>query len=191
MKKTPIVAILVVTVFFVVSSAGADHPTRDFRSLVPLAHELELVARHVHKEGERQAHHGNRREAYALNRLHRLNESAAHFHDEVERYSRNPRHTESDFRVLVNTYYEARYAMRGLHAFDHLYDDFDQVTRLMRRLVNVYSGYGNYFPRNHRGYGSNHGYDSRYEDEYDQDEYDYEEDESDHDHDDDDDDNDD
>ena len=188
MKKTSIFAVFLAIVFFVAASAArADHTARDFRRLVPLAHELELAAQHVHHEGERQAHHGNRREAFALARLHRLNEAAAHFHHEVERYSRNPRHTESDFRLLVNAYHEARYAMRGLHAFDHVYDDFDQVTRLMRRLVNVYSGYGNYFPRNHHNYGDNHRNDSRYNDRYEpryEEDYDYEEEDHDYENDD-------
>ncbi len=183
MKKQLVFAMIFVLSLFAGQVARADHPDRDFQDLVGVAHELELKAAHAHEEAEQQAHHGNRREAYALTKLHDLNQAAAHFHDQLERNFRNPNHTERDFRNLVNAFYQARYAMRGLHAFDHVYNDFAQVGQLMRQMVNIYSPYEYAFNRYNRyGHGNyrDRDYGDRYR-HYDEDDQ-YEEDDHEHDH---------
>jgi hypothetical protein len=172
-KKVLFVIIAAVAVIFAGSAVQAyDDFGNRYQRIIPLAHELELAAENAHLEAERQAHHGNRREAYALERLHRLHEAAAHFHDEVEKKFRNPSHSERDFRILVSSFYDARSAMRGLHAFDHVYHDFGKVEQVMRGLVRVYSRYGNYYTSNRFGFRNQHHY--GYDDDYDDhDDYDY------------------
>lgn len=121
------------------------------------AHRLEDAARHVHRQAERLAHHGNWREERALIAMHELEERADHFHRQVERYRQDPRHTAADFRALQDAYYRAEASLRGLHAYEHVYRDFGDVARLMDRLTALYTGwmapYGGY----RQGYGYGHG----------------------------------
>lgn len=111
---------------------------------------------HVHKSAEAYAHHGGKRERRALKALHRLDRQARHFHEQVERYYQDPYHTEEDYRRLMRAYHEARRAMRGLHAFEHIYDDFYHVEELIHELAYYYEERDHY-----RGHDDEHGYDER------------------------------
>lgn len=74
--------------------AAASHPAlgpppaATFGRLHDLAAELAESAAQLHHAAEAQAHRVGRQEGHALLRLHTLDERAAHFLDEVERYGR-------------------------------------------------------------------------------------------------------
>ncbi len=142
----------VLTILFLsfTSLALANHPQSNrFERVRLLAHELEEAAKHVHHQAEESAHHLSDPEEHALQRLHDLEKKAAHFHNEVEEDYQNPRHTEKDFRKLVETYYRALGAMNYLHSYNHIYRDFERVSDLMQQLMRLYGGYG---------YSYGHGY---------------------------------
>lgn len=132
--------------------AAARHPGYDdMEEVKRLAHEVDRAARHLHRSAEAEAHHFDRRESYALEHLHFLEDAARHFHAEVERYYRDPRHTERDFHRLYAAYRDAVDTFGFLHAYDHLYRDLRRVERPMERLAAYYGvgpRYGDY-----RGHG--------------------------------------
>ena len=134
------------------ATAQARHPDLGQSDrMKELAHELEEAAHHVHETAEEYAHHYG--ESRALKALHRLDRQARHFHREVERYYQNPHHTEKDYRKLVRAFHKARRAMRHLHTYEHVYDDFYRVEVLLGDLAY-------YYERNHH-YRENdyeHGY---------------------------------
>ncbi len=141
-------------------AAWGEHPRYDQMAHVKnLAHQLEEATHHVHKTAERSAHHRGRSERAALRSLHRFAQRARHFHRQAERYTRNPYHTEADFRRLVDAFYQARSGIRYLHTFDHVREDFHRAEDSMDELVDYYGGYGSY---RHGGYDDHHhGYDRR------------------------------
>lgn len=154
MNIKPIYPIALLGALVATTAAWASHPSPGQMARVrALAHELEDAAHHVHAAAERSAHHYSRAESDALKKLHRLDDRARHFHREVERYYRDPYHTERDFERLIDAFYEARYAMHYLHAFDHVREDFYQVERLVNRLADYYGGYAYW-----RGHGGHHRY---------------------------------
>lgn len=150
--------ILIIAAFVVLAATAQARPP-DFNSpnrIKYLAHDLEEAVHHIHRAAEANAHHYGRREDRALKALHDLDREARHFHQRVERYYRNPHHTDQDYRKLLRTYHNARRAMRGLHAFDHVYDDFRHVEVLMGDLAYYYGGYDRY-----RAHDDDDGYDGR------------------------------
>ncbi len=116
-----------------------------------LAHQLQKAAHHAHEAAEEYAHHYG--ESRVLKTLHRLDRQARHFHRQVERYYQNPHHTQKDYRKLVRDIRKARRAMRRLHTYEHVYDDFDRVEVLMDDLAYYYRGNDHY-----REHDYEHGY---------------------------------
>lgn len=112
-----------------------------------LAHEVDDRAEHVHREAERQAHHGDRWERQALSDLHRLAERAEHFHRQLERWNQNPSHTRSDYYSVVSAFNQADRSLRYAHSFRHIRQDFETVRRAIGELNYYYRG----------GYDDGHG----------------------------------
>lgn len=110
-----------------------------------IAHEVEEAARHVHREAERQAHHGDSNERRALADLHGLEQAADHFHSQVERYRQDPYHTEQDYYRLNSAYDQARATIHYAHAYEHVLQDFRRVGNLIQELRRYYRGdHGNW-----------------------------------------------
>ncbi len=107
-----------------------------------LAHELAEAMHHMHETAEEYAHHYG--ESRVLKTLHRLDRRARHFHRQVERYYQNPHHTQKDYWKLVRDIRKARRAMRRLHTYEHVYDDFNRVEVLMDDLAYYYRGNDHY-----------------------------------------------
>lgn len=126
------------------SCRGRDG-NRNWERVKQIAHEVEEATRHVHREAERQAHHGDYDERRALADLHRLEEAAAHFHRQVESYRQDPSHTEQDYYKLNNAYEQARATIRYAHAYEHVLQDFRRVGNLIQELRRYYrGGHGNW-----------------------------------------------
>ncbi len=145
--------ILIIAAFLgLAATAQARNP--DFGQsdrIKELAHELAEAVHHVHETAEEYAHHYG--ESRVLKALHRLDRQARHFHRQVERYYQNPHHTQKDYRKLVRDIRKARRAMRRLHTYEHVYDDFDRVEVLMDDLAYYYRGNDHY-----REHDYEHGY---------------------------------
>lgn len=109
-----------------------------WENVKPLAHEVDQAAEHVHREAERQAHHGDYWEQRALSDLHALAEAAEHFHTQVERYRQDPGHTRSDFYKLLSACRRAESSFDNAHAFHHVREDFHRVRRLIGELEDAY-----------------------------------------------------
>lgn len=129
--KNPVVATLALV--GLATAAWAYHPEqRQMERVKAAAHDLEQAARHVHQRAARD----HRR---ALNDLEK---QARHFHRQVEKYQRDPRHTERDFEALVNVYHRAFDELH--HVESHVRDDFRDVEAHMQTLMDFYGGRGNW-----------------------------------------------
>lgn len=105
-----------------------------------LAHQIENQARHVHQMAEQNAHHGDWWEERALRDLHVLENSATHFHAQVESWWSEPSHTRHDYERLVRDYRTARRSFRYLHAYRHIVGDFRELGYLIEELQSYYEG---------------------------------------------------
>ncbi len=99
-----------------------------------LAHQVEEKARHVHREAESRAHHGDYRERRALADLHALEQKAAHFHRQVESYRRDPGHTRHDLQSLIRAFNAADNSLRWAHFNQHVRHDFETVRGSLQQL---------------------------------------------------------
>lgn len=128
-----------------------------------LAHEVETQARHIHREAESRAHHGDYRERQALADLHALEEKAAHFHRQVESNRQDPRHTYEDFHELRRGFDAADRSLRGAHFDVHVRGDFEEVRRRLDELDWAYrrGGHGDPHDDPHHGdpHRGDHGHD--------------------------------
>ena len=132
------VGILLATTAVLVSApAFAGHPTpQDMPQVRQYAHTVEDTAKQLHRIAERRARYAPR---WALVALHRLEEASDHFHDQVERYMADPRHTERDWEKLVAAYRAARRAEHAIHGDQQVSRLFWQLRANMRRLTRVYA----------------------------------------------------
>lgn len=156
------ILLLAVAIGALASTAWARHPELDQMKRVKLiAHDLETAARQVHRAAERDAHHLSWREEKALRALHDLEDRARHFHHEVKRYYRDPRHTEADYRALLFSYERAAEGMHYLHARRHVERGFYRVHELVTDLRYFYEGprrgHGRYRGRYDRHHGHDRG----------------------------------
>lgn len=116
-------------------SVHAGHPDPvQMAQVKQMAHQLETDAALAHQEAERYAHHGDYAEQWALTDLHRLAESARHFHQQVESYFQNPQHTESDFIQLNRDFENAQRSFRYLHAYSYVQYLFDRMVQTVYQL---------------------------------------------------------
>jgi hypothetical protein len=122
-----------------VSLAEARHPApRDAYRLERLAYEMDHAARQMHRLAARQAHHFDRREAAALDRLYRLEHAARAFHLELRRHQGRPWRAERQLRHLVHSYNRAVEGLRWLHPHRNIVRGFRDVDRLMGALSSHY-----------------------------------------------------
>ncbi len=124
------------------STAGASHPRIDQMETVKIiAHDLERKTAYLYQAAEHDRHHYDRYERRALNELHALKRSARNFHLQVERYVRDPYHTEARYRSLLRAFGGAADGVRYLHERRHVKQGFYDVERLIGSLSNYYTGY--------------------------------------------------
>lgn len=132
--------VLSIAVLLISGSVSAGHPQPgQMNQVKQLAHQLEIDATQAHREAERYAHHGDYREQQALANLHRLEESAEHFHNEIESNWQNPSHTEDDFIRLNQAYAIAQRTFRDLHAYSNVQSLFERMTQTLGSLNWFYS----------------------------------------------------
>ncbi len=104
------------------------------RVIRSLARDVEYAANDLFRDAQRYAHHGDYREARALDQLYELCRAAKHFHHEVRRSHYWDRHLGRDFERLTRAYREAHHSRRDLHAIRHVDRDFYRLHESMRRL---------------------------------------------------------
>ncbi len=135
------------------SSAGASHPRIDQMERVQvIAHELERATVHLYQAAAHDRHHYGYAERRALEGLYELKRAARHFRRQVERYFREPYHTEADYRSLVRSFHHAVDVAPYLHARRHVPEDFHRAEELFGDLRVYYEG-GDRYGRHHRRHG--------------------------------------
>jgi hypothetical protein len=157
-------------------SRGYRDPYRDsYRNRYPntgqmgriasLAHEIDDTATYIRRQAERNNRRPNREEARMLAGLRELNGRASHFHDQVESYRQDPRHTADDFAALEDAFYQLGDTLRYVNRRPYIDQGMDRIYDLMTELSRYYgrSGYGRwgYQGRDRNGYGHDQ-YDGRY-----------------------------
>lgn len=111
------------------TAAAWAHPPElgQMRRVKTAAHDLERAARHVHESA------GHRGRAFDD-----LQKKARHFHRQVEKYQREPAHTEGDFSALADAYFHSLEQVH--HMGGHVRDDFRSVEANMHALMDFYGG---------------------------------------------------
>jgi hypothetical protein len=129
-----------------------------------LAHQLDETATYIHRQFERNNRRPDWAESRAMLQLHALNEQAAHFHDEVESYRQDPRHTAGDFARLEQAFRAADRSLQRIAPRPYVDHGMERIYVLMNELSRYYgrrSGYGHWgaYDRGHGHYGHDDGYD--------------------------------
>jgi hypothetical protein len=117
-----------------------------------LAHEIDQTASWTYREFARNNRRPNRDEYRALSSLRDLNRQAAHFHDEVESYRQNPRHTAEDFARLERAFYSTGDALHRIQPRPYVERGMQRIYDQMNELSGYYgrrAGYGHWGDRDH------------------------------------------
>ncbi|MDZ4676354.1 MAG: hypothetical protein SGI74_02500 [Oligoflexia bacterium] len=131
----------VLSILFLSSASFASHPTvEEMAEVMRLAHRVATVTEQVHKQAENEAYngHGGNYQERALVALHRLSESAEHFHHQAEEYYQNPQHTERDFENLMHTFSNTRQELYYAHFSSYVMRNWYRVERSVARLAYMY-----------------------------------------------------
>jgi hypothetical protein len=122
-----------------------------------LAHEIDQTASWTYREFTRNNRRPNRDEYRAMGTLRDLNVAAARFHDEVEGYRRDPRHTADDFARLERSFYTAGHALRRIQprpyvdrGMQKIYDQMSELSAFYGRHAGAYGHWGD------RDHGDDH-----------------------------------
>lgn len=136
-----------------------------------LAHSIDETATYIHRQFERNNRRPNPAEVQAMEQLHALNVQAAHFHDDVEGYQQNPRHTVRAFMALENAFNDTVSALRQTPRRSYVDRGMVRIYTQMNELAGYYGHraghYGSWgHPRydhdgDHRGNHDDNGYDPR------------------------------
>jgi len=142
-----------------------------------LAHEIDQTATWTYREFTRNNRRPNRDEYRAMNTLRDLNVAAARFHDEVESYRRDPRHTANDFGRLERAFYTAGHALRRIQprpyvdrGMQRIYDQMNELSAFYGRHAGLYGHWGDRdhgddhdrYDRDHDNRGPDHDHDNGY-----------------------------
>lgn len=141
MKRLQLLPLASLLVFsFASASATAQHGIprpQDMSDVAEAAHELNEDARALHEAAEADPRLGTR--PSVLRRLHALEERAAHFHKQVERYRQSPHHTVDDFVALLRSIDEAGPAFEDHHVRFFVRRQWVHTARSMERLRAYYA----------------------------------------------------
>ena len=110
-----------------------------------LAHEIDETAGYIRQKFERNNRRPNWAERQAMLGLRELNRQAAYFHDQVESYRRNPRHTVDDFRRLEQSFFRAARSLEPINRRPYVDQGMDRIFVLMNEISRFYGrarGYG-------------------------------------------------
>jgi hypothetical protein len=104
-----------------------------------LAHELEQSARHIDRQlrNSRHGHHG-RYERRAVRAVHRLKDTAKHFHRGIERNRNSSHHLSRDLRRVARAYRNAVYHVDRIHTKEHVRRDLRVVGSWINRISERY-----------------------------------------------------
>jgi hypothetical protein len=121
--------------------------TRHVGRLATIANEIEQNATYIRREFERNNRRPDRAEARAIDTLNQLNAAADRFHDEVERYRRNPRQSATEFTALERAFNVTERSLRRI-------DRRPYVDRGMVRIYTLMNELSSYYGRRSGYYGS-------------------------------------
>jgi hypothetical protein len=112
-----------------------------------IAHQIDETALSITRQYARNNRRPDRDEARALERLRDLSSTAGHFHDQVESYRRDPRHTADDFARLEQAFYAADRSLSRIAPRPYVDNGMNRIHDLMNEL-------GGYYGRRTGHYGA-------------------------------------
>jgi len=122
----------------------------NWRRAMVLAHEIENSASRAHRYAEADSRYRGPSENRFLLTLHELEESAGHFHDQIESRNSNPSHTVGDYLQVKRLYEQADRLLHIVHASRRVSDELYRMDQMMREMERIYSRRGG-------GHGGGHG----------------------------------
>ena len=121
-------------------SVFALSPLWAFDDMRGLSHQIDVLASDVHRQAQEAIHrYSGWQEQAALRDLYALARQAHHFHEQVESWYQDSRHTYQDYANLVRSYDQARRSFYELPLFVHIRYDFDQLGLLIQSLWTYYN----------------------------------------------------
>ena len=103
-----------------------------------LAHGVDELAEDLHEQAERNNRRPNRFFAQVLGDLHDLSNAASRFHNEVESYQRDPRHTRDDFQRLLSAYYALDESLQDIDPRSYIDRGVERIGQLLSQLDDYY-----------------------------------------------------
>lgn len=110
-----------------------------------VAHEIDETALSISRQYARNNRRPDRDEARALDRLRDLSYAASHFHDQVESYRRDPRHTADDFARLERAFYTADRSLSRIAPRPYVDSGMNRIHDLMNELGGYYGRHAGYY----------------------------------------------
>ena len=107
-----------------------------------LAHEIDATARSIYRQASRNNRRPSRYEAQMLDDLYQLYGRADHFHEVVESYRQDPRHTADDFRDLEEAFNQLGETMQYVHPRSYVDRGMERIYSLMTELSRYYGRTG-------------------------------------------------
>src|SRR3954463_3417529 len=140
-----------------VPALHAQYGYNDRRSIFPdtghldrvsvVAHQIDETALSITRQYARNTRRPDRDGAGALDRLPDLSSTAGHFHDQVESYRRDPRHTADEFARLETALHAPHRPVRRIAPPPHWDNGMNRIHDLMNEL-------GGYYGRRTGHYGA-------------------------------------
>jgi hypothetical protein len=140
-----------------------------------IAHEIDETATAISRQYSRNNRRPDRDEYRALERLRGLSSVAAHFHDQVESYQRDPRHTADDFARLEQAFYSADRSLSRIAPRPYVDNGMNRIHDLMNELGGYYGHHAGYYGAwghdhdrydHDRDHDRDHGYDHDHDNGY-------------------------
>ncbi|HEY2293460.1 MAG TPA: hypothetical protein VGM86_22380 [Thermoanaerobaculia bacterium] len=110
-----------------------------------VAHQIDETALSISRQYARNNRRPDRDEARALERLRDLSSAAGHFHDQVESYRREPRHTADDFARLEQAFYAADRSLSRIAPRPYVDSGMNRIHDLMNELGGYYGRHAGYY----------------------------------------------
>jgi hypothetical protein len=132
------------------------NPSRTWHSdrVSALAHDIDATATVIHEQAERNNRRPDRDEARALARLHRLNDAAERFHEQVEVNSRDSYHSRNDFAELIDAYNDTVTSLRYINPRPYIDRGMNRIASDMIEIGRYYgNSYGDLFSTGRWGRG--------------------------------------
>jgi hypothetical protein len=123
---------------------------RRYERMRALAHRLGEQAKHAADQAVDGSHHDDRSEGRFLNAITHFAEQAEDFHERMDRYQESPWDVPREIDHLLEDARRVNRLIHDAHAFEHTWDDWDEVIDLLVQIQRVFGDDGrNRYPFRH------------------------------------------